>query len=86
MLPSRQFPRFLQATVKLQLAIEEVGSATCRQVLQGTVDINIMGLGKIVEKLVVDNLQKVYAGLPAVASRWGSGNSWCNGGRGDLTK
>ena len=48
--------------MKLQLVIEEVGSDTCRQVLQGTVDINIMGLGKIVEKLVVNNLQKVYAG------------------------
>ncbi len=59
----------LQATVKLQLVIEEVGKAACRQVLQGTVDINILGLGKIAEKLVVDNLQKVYAGLPAVASR-----------------
>ena len=55
--------------MKLQLVIEEVGSATCRQVLQGPVDINILGLGKIVEKLVVDNLQKVYGGLPAIASR-----------------
>ena len=64
-----QLLRCLQATVKLQLVIEEVGKASCRQVLQGTVDINILGLGKIAEKLVVDNLQKVYAGLPAVASR-----------------
>ena len=62
----------MQAKIESNLIIEEVTSETCRQTLEGSVEIKIIGLGHVVEKIVVDNLRNVYKGVPHIVERCGS--------------
>ena len=59
----------MQAHIECQLTIEEETKETCRQTLEGDVDIHIFGLGKIAEGIIADNLKKVYSGIPAIVER-----------------
>lgn len=59
----------MQAKIESYLIIEEVTPETCRQTLEGTIDIKLIGLGHVVEKIVVDNLKNVYRGVPKIVER-----------------
>lgn len=59
----------LQAKIESFLIIEEVTPETCRQTLEGTVDIKILGIGHVAEKIIVDNLKNVYKGVPHIVER-----------------
>ena len=59
-----------QAHIECVLTIEEETKDTCRQTLEGDVNIHIPGLGKIAESIIADSLKKVYSGIPAIVERW----------------
>jgi hypothetical protein len=60
----------LQARIQCTLTIEdEDPGKTCRQTLEGEVAFRLMGLGGLAERIVVDSLQKVYLGIPAIVAR-----------------
>ena len=59
----------VQAKIESSLIIEEVTPESCRQTLEGSVEIKIVGLGHVVEKIVVDNLKNVYKGVPHIVER-----------------
>ena len=59
----------VQAKIESNLIIEALTPETCRQTLEGIVEIKIVGLGHVVEKIVVDNLRNVYKGVPHVVER-----------------
>ncbi|KAK9791832.1 hypothetical protein WJX73_004695, partial [Symbiochloris irregularis] len=59
-----------KAHIQCELTIEEETKDTCRQTLEGNVDIHIFGLGKIAENIIADNLKKVYSGIPQIVERW----------------
>ena len=59
----------LQAHIECELTIEEETKDTCRQTLEGDVNIHIFGLGKIAENIIADNLKKVYSGIPQIVER-----------------
>ncbi|KAK9824667.1 hypothetical protein WJX72_012186 [[Myrmecia] bisecta] len=52
------------------LTIEAVDEFSCRQTLEGRIDISIFGMGIIAERSVIDSLEKVYRYLPQVVDRW----------------
>ena len=58
-----------QAHIECTLTIEEETKETCRQTLEGDVDIKIFGLGGIAEHIFADNLKKVYSGIPLIVER-----------------
>ena len=58
-----------QAHIECVLTIEEETKDTCRQTLEGDVNIHIPGLGKIAESIIADSLKKVYSGIPAIVER-----------------
>lgn len=58
-----------QAKIDSWLSIEELTPTTCRQTLEGTVEIKILGLGTIAERIIVDNLKGVYKGVPKIVER-----------------
>lgn len=52
------------------LTIEEVEPGrTCRQTLEGDLDIRIPVLGKMVERIIADSLHCVYSGIPAIVEK-----------------
>ncbi|KAK9901312.1 hypothetical protein WJX75_005857 [Coccomyxa subellipsoidea] len=53
----------------LTIAEEEPG-VSCRQTLEGEVEFKLMGLGHLAARIVADNLEKVYQGMPLVVQRW----------------
>lgn len=59
-----------QAKIESSLIIEQVTPQTCRQTLEGTIEIKIIGLGHVAEKIVVENLKNVYKGVPKIVERW----------------
>lgn len=56
--------------VQLKLIIEAVDENTCRQVLAGSIKVNMFGVGRIVEGIVKDSLQNTYKKLPEIVKRW----------------
>eukprot|EP00898_Chlorokybus_atmophyticus_P004323 jgi/Chlat1/4892/Chrsp31S04907 len=56
--------------VEGKVTVEPVGPNRCRQVLQGVVDVNIPGVRKFVEPMVINSLQETYNGLPQVIEQW----------------
>ena len=52
------------------MTIEAETKDTCRQTLEGDVDIKIFGLGHIAETIIADNLKKVYSGIPQIVERY----------------
>lgn len=59
-----------KAHIACTLTIEEETHETCRQTLEGDVDIRIFGLGALAERIIADNLKKVYSGIPPIVARW----------------
>ncbi|KAK9830091.1 hypothetical protein WJX72_009745 [[Myrmecia] bisecta] len=59
-----------RSTIKAELTIERETDTTCRQTLEGTVDIRIFALGKIAESIIASSLKDVYSGIPAIVERW----------------
>lgn len=59
----------MQAHIRCLLTIEEETRGTCRQTLEGDVDIHIFGLGRLAESIIADNLKKVYSGIPQIVER-----------------
>lgn len=62
-------PPCTQAHIACTLTIEEETHETCRQTLEGDVDIRIFGLGALAERIIADNLKKVYSGIPPIVAR-----------------
>ena len=58
-----------QSKIECWLTIEEETPETCRQTLEGSIEIKILGLGHIAERIVVDNLKNVYKGVPRIVER-----------------
>eukprot|EP00899_Mesostigma_viride_P020852 jgi/Mesvir1/28769/Mv19734-RA.1 len=52
------------------LTIESVGAQTCRQTLEGHVNVDVFGLKKPVEQLIIRSLETTYKQLPAVVTKW----------------
>jgi len=60
-----------QARIECTLVIEdEEPGVTCRQTLEGEIEFKLLGLGRLAERIVVDNLEKTYQSLPVVAQRY----------------
>ncbi len=59
----------MQTTIDCELTIEEEGDGCCRQTLEGDVTINVMGLGRIAEKIICSSLHDVYSGIPEIVER-----------------
>lgn len=59
-----------KAKIENTLTIEEIDSCSCRQTLEGEVSIPVAGIGKIIERVVKDSLDKTYKSLPQVLGRW----------------
>jgi hypothetical protein len=61
----------VQSRIECTLIIEhEEPGVTCRQTLEGVVEFSVLGLGKLAEHIVADNLEKVYSGIPAIVERY----------------
>lgn len=59
-----------QARIECTLVIEdEKPGVTCRQTLEGEIEFKLLGLGRLAERIVVDNLEKTYQNLHVVAER-----------------
>ena len=65
----------VQTTLRSRLIIESLGPKRCRQTLQGSIDVRVAGLGKTVEKIIVQQLTKVYQSIPAVIDRLADSSS-----------
>jgi hypothetical protein len=60
-----------QSRIECMLTIaEEEPGVSCRQTLEGEVEFKLMGLGHLAARIVADNLEKVYQGMPLVVQRW----------------
>ncbi|BDA45295.1 hypothetical protein COCOBI_07-0820 [Coccomyxa sp. Obi] len=60
-----------KARIECTLIIsDEEPGISCRQTLQGEVEFKLMGLGSLAQRIVVDNLEKVYQVMPLVVQRW----------------
>lgn len=59
-----------RADIRCTLSFEHVSERECRQVLEGSVAIKVIWLGRIAEPLVVRGLQQAYRDLPAAVQRW----------------
>jgi hypothetical protein len=59
----------MQARIESWLTIEEETAETCRQTLEGDIEFKILGLGHVVEKIVVENLKSIYKGVPKIVDR-----------------
>lgn len=63
-------PVELQTNIQCTLIIEEVTKDTCRQTLEGVLDIKVgMGLGQTAERVIVKQLTKVYKSIPIVVEK-----------------
>ena len=62
------------ATIASTLTIApaaDAPSAACIQTLTGVIEFRVgLGVGRLVESVVVDNLKKVYAALPSIVAAW----------------
>ncbi|CAL8471107.1 g10649 [Coccomyxa elongata] len=63
------FPEKARIECTLLISDEEPG-VSCRQTLEGEVEFKLMGLGRLAQRIVVDNLEKVYQSMPMVVQRW----------------
>ena len=59
----------MQAKIESTLTISEETRDTCRQTLEGDIHIKLIGLGPVVEKIIVDNLKQVYKQVPKIVER-----------------
>lgn len=60
----------MQTSIKCILTIEEVDATSCRQTLEGDINIRIPGLGTIAEHIIKSSLSDVYSGIPQVVERY----------------
>ncbi len=61
----------VQARIECTLLIsDEVPGISCRQTLEGEVEFKLLGLGRLAQRIVVDNLEKVYQAMPLVVQRY----------------
>ncbi len=61
---------WVQSRIECVLTIEdEQPGVSCRQTLEGEVEFKLLGLGHLAQRIVVDNLEKVYQGMPLVVQR-----------------
>lgn len=66
-----------QARIECTLVIsDEEPGVSCRQTLEGEVEFKLMGLGRLAQHIVVDNLEKVYQSMPMVVQRYTSALLW----------
>lgn len=56
--------------LKSRLIIESLGPKRCRQTLEGSIDVRVSGLGRTAERIIVQQLSKVYKSIPEVILRW----------------
>ena len=60
----------MQATLEFTLTIEDVEPGrSCRQTLEGDLDIRIPVLGKMVERIIADSLHRVYSCIPSIVEK-----------------
>ena len=60
----------LQSDVHCRLVIEDIGGGRCRQTLEGQLSINVgWGVGPLAERVVGQQLEKVYRSIPIVAAK-----------------
>ncbi len=60
----------MQSRIECMLTIEdEQPGVSCCQTLEGEVEFKLLGLGHLAQRIVVDNLEKVYQGMPLVVQR-----------------
>lgn len=60
----------LQTKIKSRLIIESLGPRSCRQTLAGSIDVQVSGIGRIAERIIVQQLAQVYTSIPAVIDRY----------------
>jgi len=56
--------------VRTTLTIEDMGGGRSRQTLSGVVHVRILGIGRVVEKLVCESIQNTYKRLPEIVEKW----------------
>lgn len=56
--------------VRMTLSVERLGERWCRQSLEGHVNVQLLGVGRVVEGIVRDSLVSTYRRLPEVVRRW----------------
>ncbi|KAK9808633.1 hypothetical protein WJX72_000926 [[Myrmecia] bisecta] len=59
-----------QAKCHAVVTIAEATATNCRQTLEGSVDVSLIGLGPAAEIFLVKTMTNVYARWPKVAERW----------------
>lgn len=59
-----------QVDIHSTLSIVAEGPDTCRQVLTGEVSVKLVGLGRLVENVIVESLKQTYSVLPQVVERY----------------
>ena len=62
-LPCRTPPAPLswcQLDVRMTLSVERLGARRCRQTLEGHVNVQLLGVGRVVEGIVRDSLVSTY--------------------------
>eukprot|EP00128_Syssomonas_multiformis_P002880 Colp12_sorted_trinity150504_noHs@27273 len=57
------------AKISGTITLEEIDEHTCRQVLEGTCEVKVWGVGGKIEQLIIDNLHHNYSLLPEAAQR-----------------
>jgi hypothetical protein len=55
--------------MRFSLSILERPATCCQQIFEGTVAFNIPVMGHLIERIVADNLARVYTLLPSIAQR-----------------
>lgn len=67
---SRSDKAILQTTLTSKLVIETIAPERCRQTLEGSIDVRVAGLGRTAEKIIVQQLTKVYKSIPAIINKY----------------
>jgi len=52
------------------VSIEAVGTDSCRRILDGTVRVRVLGLGRLIEKGIASDVQQTYDRSAAFIRRW----------------
>ncbi|KAI8111214.1 hypothetical protein M9434_004787 [Picochlorum sp. BPE23] len=60
----------LESTLSLTPVVGEDGAVGCIQRLQGHVEVHMMGLGGLIQRMVRDSVHNTYKKLPSVIEGW----------------
>lgn len=57
-------------------SLQELDSSRCLRLLEGDIEISLFGIGRIVEKFILEELRRTYDKIPDIVRRWKEQQAW----------